>query len=38
METRTLCIAATLVAGPEEVFGILVSSEKHSAVTGAPPR
>ena len=35
MDTRTLSVAATLVAPPEDVFGILMSSAKHSELTKA---
>lgn len=35
METTRLAVAATLSAPPEDVFDILMSSEKHSELTGA---
>jgi activator of HSP90 ATPase len=35
MDTMTLSVAATLVAPPNDVFDILMSSEKHSELTNA---
>ena len=38
METRTLCIAATLSASPGEVFAVLTDAARHSAMTRAESR